>query len=75
MADTDASVVEILSVTHEEAARLLSVSKTTIRRLCANGSLKEIILGRSVRVSIASIQHVAQNGASTKAKKGPTNGK
>jgi excisionase family DNA binding protein len=51
-----------VAITGEEAARRLSVSRSTIRRLLARGELTRVRLGRSVRILAASVEALAARG-------------
>jgi len=47
---------ELLAVTVEEAARLLSLNRTKIYALCMRGEIRSIKVGRSRRIPIAALQ-------------------
>lgn len=51
-----------VALTIGEAARRLSVSPMTIRRLLARGELARIAVGRSVRVLTRSVDELAERG-------------
>ena len=53
---------EPLALTIHQAARRLSVSATTVRRLLARGELARVALGRSVRVLARSVEALAERG-------------
>lgn len=47
---------EMLAVTVEEAARLLSLNRTKLYALCMRGEIRSIKIGRSRRIPIAALQ-------------------
>ena len=47
---------EMLAVTVEEAARLLSLNRTKMYALCMRGDIRSIKIGRSRRIPIAALQ-------------------
>lgn len=54
--------LEALLATPTEAARALSVGKTTIFELIKAGSLQRVKFGRATRLLIAEIRRLAQTG-------------
>ncbi len=51
----DSSLDHVLLLTPEEAARRLSVGRTTIYELMASGELQSVNIGRSRRVPVSSL--------------------
>jgi excisionase family DNA binding protein len=56
MLDVDAEAGDHLAVTYDDAARRLSVSLRTVRRLIANGELPRVMIGGCPRVTVADLQ-------------------
>jgi excisionase family DNA binding protein len=54
--DVHAEVGDRVAVTYEDAARRLSVSSRTVRRLIANGELPRVMIGGCARVAVADLQ-------------------
>jgi excisionase family DNA binding protein len=52
--------VQPLAVDVREAARMLSVSPRTIRRMLSDGRLSPLRIGRAVRISVRSLEILAQ---------------
>jgi excisionase family DNA binding protein len=59
--------VEPRALTIPEAARRLSVSPMTVRRLMERGALARVAIGRSVRVLARSVDELAERGGVTRA--------
>ncbi|MFN7022269.1 MAG: helix-turn-helix domain-containing protein [Phycisphaerales bacterium] len=57
-----------VALTIADAARRLSVSTTTIRRMLARGVLPRVLLGRAVRVPTRSVDELAESGGVARAK-------
>jgi excisionase family DNA binding protein len=47
---------DMLAVTVEEAARLLSLNRTKMYALCMRGEIRSVKIGRSRRIPIAALQ-------------------
>lgn len=58
----------LLALTIGEAAKRLSVSSMTIRRLLADGQLSKVAIGRSIRVSARSVEAFIERGGVARAK-------
>jgi excisionase family DNA binding protein len=54
------NVDEVVLVTPEEAARRLSLGRTTVYGLIASGALSTIRVGRSRRVPVAALQRFVE---------------
>jgi excisionase family DNA binding protein len=59
--------MEPLAVSLEEAAKLLGLSKFTIRRYVSRGLLKATRCGRRIIIPIAELKRLALEGVSDKA--------
>ncbi len=57
-----------VALTIADAARRLSVSKMTVRRLLARGVLARVAVGRSVRVLARTVDDLAERGGVSRAK-------
>jgi excisionase family DNA binding protein len=57
-----------LALTIGDAAKRLSVSAMTIRRLLASGQLLKVVIGRSIRVSARSVEALVERGGVARAK-------
>ncbi len=57
-----------LTVTIQSAARRLSVSAMTVRRLLESGQLTRVPIGRSVRITVESIENFVFRGGSRNGK-------
>ncbi len=57
-----------VALTIADAARRLSVSKMTVRRLLARGVLARVAVGRSVRVLARTVDELAERGGVSRAK-------
>jgi excisionase family DNA binding protein len=55
-------------VTTKQAAALLSMCETSIWRMVGDGTLDSVTIGRSRRITMASIQYVAKYGTGRRAK-------
>ena len=55
--------IEKLCCTYMEAAKVLDVSESTVKRLVKSGELDVLSMGRSVRVTMASIQRLVQSAS------------
>jgi excisionase family DNA binding protein len=56
-----------LALTIADAARRLSVSQMTVRRLLERGLLSRVTIGRSVRVLARSVDELAERGGVARA--------
>ncbi len=54
--------MEPLLLTVEDAAKVLSVSGVTIRRMIRSGELKHVKVGRSVRVTADTLRNFVTDG-------------
>lgn len=69
----DSPQFEKLGYTYQEAAKVLSVSESTIKRQVSCGKLDAISIGRSRRVTAASIKRLLQgNGGEPQASSSET---
>jgi excisionase family DNA binding protein len=64
-AQSEEITAEELLVTPEEASRRLSLGRTTIYRLMSDGELSPVVIGRSRRVAVRSLESYVERRLST----------
>ena len=62
---SEAITAEELLVPPDEAARRLSLGRTTIYRLMSDGELSSVVIGRSRRVAVRSLESYVERLLST----------
>lgn len=64
--DTGAAAIRPLCVTIDETADMLSIGRTAVYQLIADGEIEAIKLGKSTRVTIASLDRLLESRSSPK---------